>query len=150
MKTLIVYYSRTNVTKNLVERVQSKLNCDIEEIIDTENRDGPLNYLKSGFEAFRGKEAVIKPTKNDPSNYDLVIIATPVWAGTMANSVLTYLNQNKGKFPDIALISTCGGDCTGALNKMSENIGKKPIATLTRKTNEDVDSKLEEFINSLN
>ena len=150
MKTLIVYYSRTNVTKDLCLKVQSKLNCDIEEITETKNRDGALNYLKSCLDAIRGTKTDIKPTKNDPSNYDLVIIASPVWAGTMANPVLTYLNQNNSKFPKIALVSTCGGDCTGALMKMSENIGKEPIATLTRKNGENADLKIEDFVKSLN
>ena len=32
MKILIVYYSRTNVTKMIAEKLQKELKCDIEEI----------------------------------------------------------------------------------------------------------------------
>ena len=45
MKTLIAYYSRTNVTKGIAETLQKKLNCDIEQIRDTKNRD--LHYKAS-------------------------------------------------------------------------------------------------------
>ena len=37
MKTLIVYYSRTNVTKDIANRLQKELDCDIEEIQTAEN-----------------------------------------------------------------------------------------------------------------
>ena len=36
MKTLLVYYSRTNITKEIAETIQKKLDCDIEEISDEE------------------------------------------------------------------------------------------------------------------
>ena len=40
MKTLIVYYSRTNITKQIAEKLQSELNCDIEEISDDKKYGG--------------------------------------------------------------------------------------------------------------
>ena len=51
MKILIVYYSRTNVTKMIAEKLQKELKCDIEEISDNGNYNGKLGYLKGGMTA---------------------------------------------------------------------------------------------------
>ena len=42
MKTLLVYYSRTDVTKKIAKMIQEKINCDIEEITDDDKYSGKL------------------------------------------------------------------------------------------------------------
>ena len=37
MKLLVAYYSRTNITKKLAERIAGEINADIEEIIPKVN-----------------------------------------------------------------------------------------------------------------
>ena len=61
MKTLIVYYSRTNVTKGIANKLQKELNCDIEEITDDGKYDGKLGFLKGGMNATMGRASDIKP-----------------------------------------------------------------------------------------
>ncbi|KZX17538.1 flavodoxin [Methanobrevibacter cuticularis] len=147
MKILVAYYSRTSVTAKVAEKIQRNLNCDIEEIIDTKNRSGALNYFLSAFEAMRGKPSEIEPIKNDPSEYDLVIIGTPVWASTMASSVLRYILDNKSKFKNLAFFCTCGGSgYEKTLEKMEEVSEKTPLKTFY-KTNANSDSELESKIN---
>jgi len=129
MKILLVYYSRTNNTRKISEEISTKLNCDIEEIRDLKERSGKLNYLKSGYEAIRSKETQIEDMKNDPSDYDLVIVGTPVWASTMATPVLTYLNKNKNKIKDLAILITFGGSgYEKTTNNIEKLCGKKAIA----------------------
>jgi flavorubredoxin len=50
----------------------------------------------------------IEPIKNDPSSYDLVIIACPLWANLMPPPIRTYIFDNKGKFRRVALMSVSG------------------------------------------
>jgi menaquinone-dependent protoporphyrinogen IX oxidase len=80
MKILVVFYSRTDNTRKTAEEIASVLECDMEEIIDTKNRSGALGYIKSGKDASRRKLTVLKEIINDPSQYDLLIIGTPLWA----------------------------------------------------------------------
>jgi flavodoxin len=108
MKILIVYYSRTNTTKKVAEELQKKLNCDIEEIIDTKNRMGPMAYVIAGRDAIRKKLTEIKATQKDPADYDLVIVGTPVWL-TVTPAVRTYLRQHRSKFKKIAFFCTMDG-----------------------------------------
>ena len=102
MKTLIVYYSRTNVTKGIAEKLQKELDCDIEEITDDGKYNGKLGFLKGGMNASMGRSSDINPITKNPADYDLVIIGTPVWASNMAAPVFTYLIQNKDKIKNMA------------------------------------------------
>ncbi len=102
MKILIVYYSRTDVTKGIANKIQSILNCDIEEITDNGKYDGKLGFIKGGMNATMGRASDINPISKDPADYDLVIVGTPVWSSNMATPIFTYLIQNKDKIKNMA------------------------------------------------
>ncbi|MHB8903861.1 MAG: flavodoxin family protein [Patescibacteria group bacterium] len=154
MKTLIVFYSRTGITKTVAQKIAEKLGADLEELIDLQDRSGVLGYLKSGRDAVNRKLSEIKPLEKNPTEYDLVIIGTPNWAGNMACAPRNYLTQTKGKIKNIAFFGTQGGT---ALNKpvinMAELSGLKSIADLVLTSKEVVkdnyQDKLEEFIKKL-
>jgi flavodoxin len=50
--------------------------------------------MSAGGDAVRGKETEIAQTKRTPADYDLIIIAQPVWAGSPTPAIRTYLNRN--------------------------------------------------------
>ena len=118
MNALIVYYSRTDVTKGIAKQLQEKLDCDIEEITDNGKYDGKFGFLKGGMNASMGRSSDINPITKNPADYDLIIIGTPVWASNMAAPVFTYLIQNKDKIKNMASFCTCmGGGYEEALAK---------------------------------
>jgi flavodoxin len=132
MQALVVYYSRTGHTKKVGEELAKALPADVEEIIDTANRSGPIGWMMSGRDATGRKLATIQPVKKDPANYDIVVIGTPIWASNMSSPVRTYITDNKAKFKNVAFFCTEGS--TGSektFAEMEEVIGKKPKATLT-------------------
>ena len=152
MKILIAYYSRTNITANVAKSLQKELNADIEEIKDVKNRSGIFGWIKSCFEAIRRVPAEIKPIEKDPSEYDTVVIGTPVWASTMASPVLTYITENKEKFNDTALFCTCGnGGYKETFAHITEIISKTPLETLflTKTDIGSYDDKLESYANKI-
>jgi flavodoxin len=152
MKTLIAYYSRTNITANVAKSLQKEFDADIEEIIDMKNRSGAIGYIKSCLDAIRKVPAKIKPLEKDPSKYDVVIIGTPVWASTMANAILTYITENKEKFNETALFCTCGSSgYEKTFVRMEEIIAKKPLETLflTKTDINSYDDKLESYANKI-
>jgi flavodoxin len=148
MKTLIVYYSRTGVTKKVAEILQQKLNCDHEEITDTKNRQGPIGYMLSGREAMKKITPSIQPLAKNVTDYDLVIIGTPVWAFTMSSPIRTFLTEQKDKIKKAAFFVTEGGSGHEKTFKfMSEIINQQPLATLDLKTVEVMKGNIEEKIN---
>ncbi len=108
MQALVVYYSRTGHTKKVGDELAKALPGDVEEIVDTANRAGPIGWLMSGREGSGKKLAKIQPVKKDPANYDIVVIGTPIWAANMSSPVRTYLTENKAKFKNVAFFCTEG------------------------------------------
>ena len=103
MKTLVIYYTRTGNSKFVAETIAAELGADIEEVIDLKNRQGKLAFLSAGRDAMRGKETEIAQTKRTPTDYDLIIIAQPVWAGSPTPAIRTYLNKNDLSGKKVAL-----------------------------------------------
>lgn len=135
MRTLVVYFSRTGNTRTVGNEIARELSCDVEEIIDTVNRAGPLGYINSGRQATMKELTKLQPLKKDPSQYELVVIGTPVWAATMSTPVRTFLVENKDKLKKVAFFATLGGvGADGTFNGMEELAGKKPEATFTVNT----------------
>jgi flavodoxin len=154
MKMLVVFYSRTGNTRKVAEELVNALECDIEEIVDTKNRSGMLGYLKSGRDAGGGKLTVLKELINDPSQYDLLIIGTPLWAWHVSTPVRTYIHQNQGNFKNVAFFCTAGGNkFEGAFNDMEELSGVSPIEILGVREKEIKDgtykSKAAEFVKKI-
>ena len=154
MKTLLVYYSRTGTTKKIAEVIMEQLKCDLEIVQDVKSRAGALGYLRSGKEAATRSLTEIKPNSKNPSDYDLVIIGTPIWSWNMSSPIRTYLTNNKGSFKNTAFFCTMGGSGDErAFKEMAEISGKEATAALALKTVEVVKNeylaKVEEFIRKI-
>ena len=106
MNTLVVYYSRTGTTRAVAEKVAQALHAAIEELIDTKNRKGPVGLLAAGKDALAKKTVPIEPMTNDPADFDLVIVGTPVWAGTMSSAVRAFLAEHGRRIRRAAVFCT--------------------------------------------
>jgi flavodoxin len=151
---LVVYYSRTGTTAKLATAIAGALQCDMEEIADTKSRAGLLGWLSAGKDAFLRKETLIGTPGRDPASYGLVVIGTPVWAGTMSCAIRTYLSQRKGQLPEVAFFLTTGGSAIDqTFRHMEELCGKKPRACLGLRMKEvlhgDYGARLRQFVQAL-
>ncbi|WP_296881461.1 flavodoxin [uncultured Methanobrevibacter sp.] len=148
MKSLVTYYSRSNITKKLAEKIAGKTNSDIEEIISNVKYEGKIGYARAGKDAMTEKIIDIKSLKFDPAEYDMVYIGTPVWAGKAASPVITYLKMNEGKFTNVKFFATAGSSGFESTFKQMEKKSVKPLKTLSLTTkqvkNDDYD--LDSFI----
>ncbi len=152
MKILIVYYSRTNVTKMIAEKLQKELKCDIEEISDNGNYNGKLGYLKGGMTASMSRTSDINPIAKNPSDYDLVIVGTPVWASNIATPVFTYLMKYRDQINKMASFCTCiSSGWEKTLMRLAEVSQKTQLSQmhLTVKDVENPNNKIKTFINKI-
>ena len=130
-KILVVYYTRTGVSKLVAETIKDKLNCDIEEIVELKNRMGALQYILAGKDALKGNTTEIKPMTKNPSDYDLVIIGGPVWASHTVPAIRTYIEKYKNDFKEVAFFATQGGSGgEKTLSDMETVSNKTPVSTL--------------------
>lgn len=147
MKSLVVYYSRTNITRKLAEAIARESNSDIEEIIPKENYQGKLGYARGGKHAIQEKIIDIEPLKYDPADYDVVYLGAPVWASKAANPLISYIKQNEGKFSNVKFFMTAGSSGFESGFQQLEKFCVKPQKTLALTTKE---VKKDEFENKLN
>ncbi len=147
MKTLLVYYSRSGNTRMIANAISESIECDIEEIVEKDKRNGIIGYLKSGYQASRGNISHIDDSKYELSNYDLLIIGTPVWAGKMAVPVRTYLKKNMDKIPLLACFCTCNGSgIEKTIKDMGNYVNTTPLASFGLKSSEIKDGTYKNII----
>jgi flavodoxin len=108
-KILVVYYSRSGATRKLASSIAARLKADLEEICDYRDRSGPFGYLRSLVEAMRQSCVDIVPHGLDVASYDLIVIGTPVWAGSVSSPVRAYLAENRQQLPHVAFFCSLGG-----------------------------------------
>ena len=136
MKSLVAYYSRTNITKQLAENIANEIDADIDEITPKVNYQGKMGYARGGKHAIQEKIVDLEGLKFDPSEYDMVYVGGPIWAGKAANPVISYLKENEGKFNNVKFFLTAGGSgFEGGFSQM-EKYSKKPLKTLALTTKE--------------
>lgn len=136
MKSLVVYYSRSNITKKLAEDISSKTNGDIEEIKSKVNYKGKIGYARGIKDGASGKIVELESQKYDPQDYDVVYIGAPVWASKAANPAISYLEKNKGKFSNVKFFLTAGSSGFDSSFKQMEEKSVKPLKTLALTTKE--------------
>ena len=119
MKTLVVYYTRTGNSKFAAETIAAELGADIEVVVDLKKRQGKLAYMSCGRDAMSGKETEIAPTNKNPADYDLIVIAQPVWAWSPTPAIRTYLNKHDLSGKKVALFFG-GSNLRQAVEKTKE------------------------------
>lgn len=94
-KMLVLYYSQTGNTKAVAEEIANKLGADIEEITMLEPYDPDFQTTidRCMKDREQGILPEIQPVKADLANYDIVFLGFPVWFGTYAPPVITFLNN---------------------------------------------------------
>ncbi len=105
---LCVYYSRTGRTEKLVSEVAQRLNCEVVKLEDGVDRRGLSGWLLSGLQAVSRKVPRVKQPeiKFKLREYDLVILATPVWAGRCSAPMRSFLQQFGDELRRVAYVIT--------------------------------------------
>ena len=153
-KALVVYYSSTNHTHKVAERIAQGLGVTKERILDARSRQGFLGYMRSGREAMMQRSGQIRPIMEDPGKYDLVILGSPVWSWSLSPPVRSYVIAHKENLGNVAFFCTEGGSGGQRLFRQLETLcGKAPVATLEITEGElksgDYADKTDEFIRQL-
>jgi len=107
MKTLIACYSHTGKTLTVAQKLQEQIKADLTRIEPVKDRW----YVIKAIHAYLEKKWPIKPCTTDISDYDCLIICSPIWASRTTPGVIQYLEElgnTSGK--KFAVLVTMGGD----------------------------------------
>ena len=80
MKTVVIYYSYTGNTKEVAQDKASKVGAELIEVLEVKRRGKLRTYLGGPLKGIRRKRVAIKQVDNNLSDFDEIIIATPIWA----------------------------------------------------------------------
>ena len=81
MRTLCLYYTRTNTTKEVMETIAKIIDADVAEYTDGKSRGGLLGYVGACFATVKNTLPKVSiKGEIDLKEYDRVIIGMPVWA----------------------------------------------------------------------
>ena len=154
MNALLIFYSRTGITRKVAEEVSSLLDCDVEEVIDKKNRRGFFGFMSAGMDATLRRLTDISETRKNPASYDFVIIGTPNWNRNMSSAIRTYITLKREGIKDAAFFYTQDGSKgTRVFAEMELLCRRKPIAALKihkREVNEGTHiGKVKSFIEDI-
>jgi len=111
MKTAVVYYSLDGNCAFVAEQIKAELDAELIQLYtqDDKKRRGLIKIFWGGRMVFKHKKPPLKPYTFDPAAYDLIIIGAPVWAGSPAPPIQTFLSNTAINGKKIALFVCHGG-----------------------------------------
>jgi flavodoxin len=135
MKAIIVYYTFTGHTQRAARLLESLLSCDHEEIeliVPYSGSDEEINAITQKQTENKETPEINKLTK-DLSNYDTVILGTPVWWLDIPPAVRSFLNENHLSAKRVFAFITNGGnvgDSSGTIKEFVPSLDGSKILYL--------------------
>lgn len=158
---LVLYSSRTNNTEHVAQTIQSILDCDILEVEPQipydDDYNSMLNRAQKELEEIRqGNYPAIKTSVDNFDNYDIIFIGYPIWYGSMATPMQSFLYQHASKLSgkQIALFATSGSSgITSSVNEAqsicTESILIEQSLLLTSSTLPQMESRITEWLDRI-
>jgi flavodoxin len=157
MKTAVIYYSHDGNCALVADILKTEFNADVFRIetLDDKKRKGILLMFWGGGQVFRGIKPPLKPLSVDINAYDLIILGTPVWAGSPTPAIVSFLDKNSITGKKIALFCCHGGGMGKALDKLKAQlngntvIGEIDFKLPAKADNTGVKQKLSAWVKTL-
>lgn len=150
-KKMIVYFTYTNNTKLIANKIKDKLNCDILEL-------KPVNPYSSDYQKVVDEEEKnnnclreIQDINIDLKEYDTIILGTPVWWYTITPVVRTFLTKYNLKGKTIVPFATNAGWLGNTFKEIKElckDSNVKNEADIVFESYSDKLKTSEEYINN--
>jgi len=134
-KTLVVYYSLTGNTKQIAEHIHDFMGGDMFEIktVQTYPTEHGALIAQAKKELQEGTLPELQSKLADMAGYDTIFVGSPIWWGTDAPAIRTFLSQNdlsgKTVIPFVTHASTArsGGPGSGLPDIAAQAKGTKAL-----------------------
>jgi len=133
MKIAVVYYSLSGSCAFIAEELKAKLGADLIRL-HTEGekpRSGFVQFFWAIGVMNGSKKTPLKPYTFNPAAYDLIIVGAPVWAGSPARPIRTFLTETGITGKKLALFVCHGGGAGNSLEKFKALLPGNSIAAET-------------------
>ena len=117
-KTLVVYYSWSGNTRFAAETIAAAAGADVAEIVPVDAYSKVASECSARVvpEVKERATPAIRPLGKDVADYDRIFVGTPIWMGTLASPVRTFLTRGNFEGKKLRLFVTHGHngpDCVG-------------------------------------
>ena len=142
MKTLCLYYTRTNTTKAVMENIAGIIGADLAEYTDGKERSGFLGYVGACFATVnRTISRVSVKGDVDLTAYDRVLIGMPIWVEGPCAIGKAFIKKYRDSLPrDVYYVVTHMGDKHDYLEKikaMDSLLGRPSSGQISIRTKEN-------------
>lgn len=123
VNTLVVYYSLEGNCELVANTIMQEIGCPVQRLIVKKDLDKTkfTRYLWGGKQAMMKAKPEIEPLQKNPSDYDLIIIGTPVWAFTYSPAIRSFLSQAKLSGKYVAFFCCHEGSKGKTLQRLEED-----------------------------
>lgn len=120
-KTLVLYYSQTGATKAVAEELQKQLGCDIAAIEAAQPYDGDYSATIARWmqESKDSVKVALKPLDINLEEYDTIFLGFPIWGGTYALPIASFLADNSLNGKKVITFATFG---SGGIEKATLDV----------------------------
>lgn len=136
---LVLYSSRTGTTERVAQTIRTTLDCDLVEVEPRTPYDNDYNTMleraQDELAAIRqGNYPAVGTSVESFDDYDIVFVGYPIWYGSMATPMQTFLHEHAPKLAGkrIALFATSGS--SGITTSVGEARSLSPDATILDQT----------------
>ncbi len=130
MNALVVYYSLEGNTDYVAQAIKAELGADLLRLQPQKDvkPSGFTRYIWGGRQVLSKAEPVLQPYELDLTRYTHLVIGTPVWAGTYAPALRTFLATHTVQDKQIGLFCCYAGSEGKCLAKLRMALPGNQIA----------------------
>lgn len=129
VKALVVFYSLEGNTKFIAEIIAKELKADLLALKPQKeiSSKGFMRFVWGGKQVLMKEKPHLLPLKKNASDYDLIIIGTPVWNFSFSPTIRSFFSQVKLKNKKIALFCSHSGSPKKTINNMKYELKDNKI-----------------------
>ena len=122
-KTLVLYYSQTGTTKQVAEELQRLLGADIDSIVAVKSYGTDYDATIERWKKEREDSAKveIKPIQSNINDYDTIFLGFPIWGGSYASPISTFVSENLLEGKTVITFATFG---SGGIEQATVDVRK--------------------------
>jgi hypothetical protein len=139
VKYNVLFFTRSNTSKRVAEKIAKKLSCEAIQITDNKNWQGFLGYMKAGFYSSIKKPVEIE-ILGKVKAADETILVTPFWAGGLAPAAQAFLKTIS--LDKVHLVVTSN------VSHLNNRSAYKSVSDIV-KNNKDEDLVIDSLVSSL-
>lgn len=130
MKKAVVFYSLSGNTQAAAKEIAEGIGADLIELklVKPFPTEKSKQLALGGMQAMFGMKPAIQELSKNIKEYDVLILGTPIWAGTIAAQVHSFLNKYQVLDKIVAVFTfSGGGDNKRCIAKLSKRLPRLKV-----------------------